>query len=58
MHGAALFANVRLGVAELLLAKGADINATDNKGETPLRIARLYNETKFSNWFVQHGAHL
>ncbi len=43
-------------IVEMLLAKGADINAKTDKGDTPLSMAMLYNRTGIVELLRQHGA--
>ena len=42
-------------VAELLIAKGADVNAKDEDGETPLYYAIARQNPKTANLLRKHG---
>jgi ankyrin repeat protein len=44
-------------VAELLLANKADVNATNNNGETPLHLAALKGNKEVAELLRQHGGH-
>ena len=44
-------------VAELLLANRADVNATDNLGRTPLRLAAMTDFEEMVELLRQHGGH-
>ncbi len=44
-------------VAELLIAKGANVNAKDRGGWTPLHMAILYNRKAMAELLRQHGGH-
>jgi ankyrin repeat protein len=44
-------------VAELLLTHGADINAMDNNGDTPLRWAVQQGCRAAAEFMRQHGGH-
>ena len=46
----------RLGVAELLLAKGIDINIRNKDGETPLHTAVADGELKMAEFLIGKGA--
>lgn len=43
-------------MAELLLADHADVNAADDKGETPLRVG-LASDKDLLELLRQHGGH-
>eukprot|EP00127_Corallochytrium_limacisporum_P001073 Clim_evm11s37 gene=Clim_evmTU11s37 len=43
-------------VVEYLIAKGADVNATDRYGTTPVRTALQYNRHEIENILLTHGA--
>lgn len=50
-----LFA-ARSEVARMLLAYGADVNARDDEGETPLFHAARYGDSRLVNVLINHGA--
>ena len=54
LHGAAL--NGHKEVAELLIAKGANVNAKDGFGRTPLDWAIDDNHTETADLLRKHGA--
>jgi ankyrin repeat protein len=41
---------------EFLLAKNAEVNATNNDGETPLRLSHNFNR-RVTDLLRQHGGH-
>ncbi len=43
-------------MAKLLLSKGADVNAKDKDGKTPLRYALDYKHPNVASVLRQHGA--
>jgi ankyrin repeat protein len=46
----------RLGVVETLLARGADVNATDRAGWTPLHLAVAGGRVELARILLEHGA--
>ena len=46
----------RENVAELLLAKGADVNARNNEGSSPLRYAQIWQDPDAVELLRKHGA--
>ena len=46
--------NDSIKVGELLISKGADINAKDNKGKTPLQLAK--KSSKMELLLISKGA--
>ena len=53
LHGAATFGHKE--IVELLIAKGADVNARDNVGKTPIDWAIEYDETEIADLLRKHG---
>ena len=49
--------NGHLEVVRALLAAGADVNRSDNRGNTPLSGALLYNRTQVADLLRDAGAH-
>lgn len=45
----------RLKSAELLLAHGADVNAVDKQGRTPLDLAYEHGDKEMANILIKHG---
>jgi ankyrin repeat protein len=52
----ATFFNNHKDVAQLLIAKGADINARNNSGETPLHQAASHNNKDVAQLLIAKGA--
>ena len=46
----------RKKAVELIIAKGTDITATDNKGQTPLQLAKEKGDTEIVGLLRKHGA--
>ena len=44
------------GIAELLIAKGADVNTKNNTDRTPLHCAVQHNQTEIAELFITEGA--
>ena len=53
LHYAAMYGHKE--VAELLIAKGANVNVKDEDGETPLDLAIKYKQTEIANLLLKHG---
>ena len=53
MHDAA--SNGHKEIVELLIANGADVNATTNRGETPLDWAINHKRTEIADFLRKHG---
>jgi len=45
-----------MGVLKDLLSHGANINATDRKGQTPLSLAREYGHAEIAMFLKESGA--
>ena len=45
-------------VAKLLLSAGADINATDSDGKSPLHVAARFGHVEFVQFLIDNGADL
>jgi len=43
---------------KILIAKGADLNTTDDKGGTPLHWAAYYGRKEIAEFLIMHGANL
>ena len=54
MHKAAAFGQKE--VVELLIAKGADVNAKNDDGVTPLVTAIMHKQTEITDLLRKHGA--
>ena len=53
LHEAAYHSNKE--IVGLLIAKGADVNARDNGGETPLDLAIQLKQTEIADLLRKHG---
>ena len=53
LHTAARYGHKE--IAELLIAKGAEVNAKDDEGETPLDLAWLTRQTETADLLRKHG---
>ena len=53
MHYAAV--NGRKVIGELLIAEGADVNAKDEDGRTPLDATSVFNKTETADLLRKHG---
>jgi len=54
VDAAALFGN--LDSVKYLVAKGADVNAMNKDGITPLRVATEFGKLEVAEFLKQHGA--
>lgn len=46
----------RLKIADLLMAAGVDLDAADDRGETPLMTAVEAEDLELTKWFIAHGS--
>ena len=42
-------------IVKLLIAKGADVNTKDKRGDTPLDVAIRFNQTATADLIRKHG---
>ena len=54
LHDAAI--NDEVKMTELLILLGADVNATDKNGDTPLNLAATHGNAKIVKILLEHGA--
>ena len=54
MHHAVLFVGNK-EIAELLINNGADVNAMDKDGNTPLDVAEEFNQPEIADLLRKHG---
>ena len=47
--------NGRKVIVELLIAEGADVNAKDEEGKTPLDATSVFNKTETADFLRKHG---
>ena len=57
LHLAAFFNNVSI-LSYLVEEKHADVNISDNKGQTPLHRAAYHNQTMACEYLIKHGANI
>jgi ankyrin repeat protein len=50
--------NTHENLAEMLVAKGADINATNSEGNSPLHLALKNGANRLISFFAYNGANL
>jgi ankyrin repeat protein len=50
-------ANGQKEVVELLILKGADVNAVSRYGLTPLNLATIGQQKEIVEMLIKHGAH-